>query len=779
MNCKENIRKKVYTLFMMCVFVLCFLASCTVERFIDDGDLYLKHVKVTSTEPQSTKQYPLADYVIQSPNSKWFSFKVPLSIYCLSGVDTTNWATRFFRKIGEEPVVYDSLKAQHTISDISQMLHNEGFLHAKAREEKKISGKKLSLTYVVDPGYRYWIHSIRRNVIDKAIAAIVCDSDTVNSLIREGMPFNINLLNEERNRITNILKNQGYYRFNKEYITYTADTVHGSNMVDITMEIDLHRDNGRSEPTFHPQYTINQVNYFVDTHGITDTLQLKKISAGSSNIYYSDRLRFRPSMLTTNTLFKSGDLYNEENQLTTYRNFTRMSGISGSNIKLEEIQDSVYNRKLLAANIILNHAPSKSISFDLEGTNSAGDLGVAASTSFRHKNLFKGSETFMLKLRGAYEAITGLKGYEGHNYIELGGEMSLGFPGLLLPFAHDIYSSANTTTSEIAIQYNMQNRPEFNRRVLTAAWRYRWNDINKKATHRFDLLEINYVNMPWISNTFKEQYLDSLGKTNAILKYNYENILITKMGYTYSYNSLGSSVTSTYGTNAYTVRFNIETSGNILDLATRMIGSSTRNENGQKAIADIAFAQYVKGDLDLAKSVRLDKNNSLGMHLGVGIAYPYGNTNILPFEKRYFAGGANSVRGWSVRTLGPGSYNGADNGINFINQSGDIKLDMSLEFRSHLFWKINGALFIDGGNIWTIRNYKDQPGGQFRFDTFLKEIAFAYGIGLRMNLDFFIIRFDGGMKAINPARKGKEHYPITHPNFDRDFAFHFAIGLPF
>ena len=186
---------------------------------------------------------------------------------------------------------------------------------------------------------------------DKALDGIVNGNDTVNTMLKEGMPFNINLLNEERNRITNVLRNQGYYRFNKEYITYTADTVRGSNMVDITMNIDLHQENGRSEPTFHPQYTINKVNFFVDTHGVIDTLQLKRINAGKANIYYSDRLRFRPSLLTSNTLFSSGELYNEDNQRNTYQNFTRLGAISGSNIRLEEQTDSTYGRKQLSANI--------------------------------------------------------------------------------------------------------------------------------------------------------------------------------------------------------------------------------------------------------------------------------------------------------------------------------------------------------------------------------------------------------------------------------------------
>ena len=773
---------------IVAIIVTMVLFGCSVERFIGEDELYLKEVNVTSSDTKETKPYGLADYVVQTPNSKWFSFKVPLGIYCLSGSDTTKWSSRFFRKIGEDPVIYDATKAQRTIDDIRQMLWNEGFMHANVTEEKDVKGKKLSLTYKVDPGERYWIRGIERNVEDKNIADIICGDDTINSLLREGMPFNINRLNEERTRIASLLHNQGYYKFYKEHITFTADTTKGSNMIDVTMNMALHREDGRSEATQHPQYRINQINYFVDTKGNTDTTGLKSIDTGYSTIYYTGDFRFRPSLLTSNTLFHKGELYSEDKQKLTYRYFSRLGAINGSNIRIVEETPSqgtdeygalIGKPKSLTANIMLNHTPSKSISFDLEGTNSAGDLGVAASTSFSHKNIFHGSETFGIKLRGAYEAITGIEGYDGHNYLEFGGDMSLSFPGFMLPFIKKEFGATHFAESEIALQYNLQNRPEFKRRVLTAAWRYKWNDTNLKATHRFDLMEINYVNMPWISTTFKEQYLDSIGKTNAILKYNYENLLITKLGYKYSYNSLGMASTSTYGTNAYTLKLNIETSGNVLGFITGLASTPSETSDGQRTFLGIAYAQYIKGDLEMAKSVRIDKNNSVAFHLATGIAYPYGNSRILPFEKRYFAGGANSIRGWSVRSLGPGSYNGADNGINFINQSGDIKLEMSVEYRTFLFWKLNGALFVDGGNIWTIRDYKDQPGGQFRFDSFYKQIAVAYGIGLRLNLGFFIIRFDAGMKAINPAYKGKRHYPIAHPDFDRDFNLHFAIGLPF
>lgn len=182
-------------------------------------------------------------------------------------------------------------------------------------------------------------------------------------------------------------------------------------------------------------------------------------------------------------------------------------------------------------------------------------------------------------------------------------------------------------------------------------------------------------------------------------------------------------------------------------------------------------------NFDFAKNIRIDHRNSFAFHVGLGIAVPYGNAKTIPFEKSIFFRRANSVRGWAVRDLGPGSFSG--NG-NLLDQSGDIKLDASIEYRSKLFWKFQGAVFVDAGNIWTIRNYANQPGGVFKFDKFYKQIAVAYGLGLRLDLDFFILRFDGGMKAVNPAfETKKERFPIIHPKFSRDFAFHFAVGYPF
>ena len=244
------------------------------------------------------------------------------------------------------------------------------------------------------------------------------------------------------------------------------------------------------------------------------------------------------------------------------------------------------------------------------------------------------------------------------------------------------------------------------------------------------------------------------------------------------YNSAGGNTMTTANRNSYSVRFNIEEAGNLLYAFSRLINKKPRYGEAYQ-LANIDFAQYVKADIDYAKNFVIDERNSLVFHAGLGVAVPYGNSKSLPFEKLYFSGGANSVRGWRVRSLGPGSYRGDGNTIDYVNHTGDIKLDLNLEYRTFLFWKLNGAAFIDAGNVWNIRNQGIQSEGVFKFNRFYKQLAVSYGLGIRFDLDFLILRFDGGMKAVNPMYTGRDRYPIISPDFKRDFAFHFAVGYPF
>lgn len=717
------------------VVVILLLASCSVTKYIPEEQYLLDKVEVHCDDEQIAET-DLQHYIRQKGNSKLFSlFKLSLGTYSLSGRDTTKWINRTLRNIGEEPVIYDTLLAEQTCNDLTTAARNMGYINATTTYAAKFKGKKASVTYTLNTGEPYYIRNVSYEIADETLKTQL---STLNPLLTAGSRFSLSLLDAERKRVTKHLNDHGYYRFNKEFITFVVDTFERKNIVDVTMRIAQYRRTNDQEGTAHPRYIIRSVDYTG-----TDALRRNVLSEG--------------------TWITPGQPYSVSDVQRTYSRIGRLSAVRSTNIRFAEVDDDS-----LDCTIHIGTSKPNSISIQPEGTNTAGDLGAALSVTYQNRNAFHGSETFSLSLRGAFEAITGLEGYQNQDYMEYSAESSLLFPRMIAPFVSRRFRKNSGATSELSLSFNMQNRPEFHRRVFSAAWRYRWTNRNRRANFRIDVLDIDYVYMPWISAKFKQEYLDSVSNRNAILKYNYEDLLIMKIGGNMTYND---------GTNA--LKMSIETAGNITYGINNALGSH-RNSDGQYQLAGIAYAQYAKFDIDYTRLLKLSPKNRLAMHVAFGIAYPYGNSTILPFEKRYFSGGANSVRGWSVRGLGPGKFRGTDGNIDFINQTGDMKLDINIEYRAALFWKFSGAAFIDAGNIWTLRAYEEQPGGQFHFDSFYEQIAVGYGLGLRLNFDYFILRFDMGMKAITPAyTTQQEHYAVLHPDLSRDFAFHFAVGLPF
>ena len=723
------------------------LVSCNATKFVPEGSYLLDGVKVESADKELDAS-TLQDYVRQKGNSKWFSlFKIPMGTYALAGRDSTKWLNRMLRHIGEEPVVFDSLQAQLSMDDLTTAMHNMGYMHGRTEMKVTRKGRKVKVVYRLLPGEPYRIAIVHYDIQDSLIKKLIATYRGRNAFkpsLKTGSKFTVDALNAERTKLTSFLLNHGYYKFHKDFIQYSADSARNSRDINITLQLLPYRTTNLSSDTLHPCYTIDSIRYL----------------SGDDD----ERLHLRKSVLRNATMLDAHTPYSADGLQQTYNKFARLQAVRYTNISFREHPDTT----LLDCDIQISTNKPNTISFQPEGTNTAGDFGAAASLTWENRNLFRGSELLSVQLRGAYEAITGLEGYQNQNYVEYGLESKLQFPRFLAPFLSSTFKHRSLATSELSLSYNLQNRPEFHRRVFSSAWRYRWSESHHHISYRVDMLDLNYIYMPWISSTFKRDYLDDVSNRNAILRYNYEDLFIMKIGAGLSYSD---------GENA--VRANIETAGNIL----RGFSNAFRfkqNKNGQYTLFNIAYAQYVKFDIDYTHLFHFDSRNSLAAHVDLGIAWPYGNSTVLPFEKRYFSGGANSVRGWTVRGLGPGKYRGSDGRIDFINQTGDVKLNLNLEYRSYLFWKLNGAAFIDAGNIWTLRNYAEQPGGQFNIVTFYKQIAVAYGLGLRLNFDYFILRFDVGMKAINPGyRTRNEHYAIFHPDFGRDIAFHFAVGLPF
>lgn len=694
------------------------LTACSGMKDIPENAVLLHRVKVvTDGNYDDVAPQALKPYVLQREQVRWFG-------------------------LVRKPIVIDTILARRSADNLRSALFNKGYLDAHVDVLTEPAGKhKQNVIYVLHPEQPYFLNLMDYDIQDTAISRFLHP----RLVPLEPQRFNVEMLDQERKHITQLLTNNGYYHFNKTDISFQADSTIGNHLVNMTMVLHPYRP---TEDTVmsHRQYHIRNLRFL------------------SGN---EDRsIPLRASVLRNNTFITPGELYSASDLQNTYNHFGRLNAIRYTNINFTEVPDS----NLLDCDIQFSTYKPSTISFQPEGTNTAGDLGAAVTLSYQNRNLFHGSEMLSLELRGAFEAIRGLEGYSNQNFEEYSAQARLSFPRFIAPFISRNFRRRINASSEVSLLYDLQNRPEFHRRVLSVAWRYKWQDANHHDRYQLDLVDLNYVFMPWISDTFRQDYLDDTTSRNAILRYNYEDLFIMKSGLGYTYNN-----------GQYAIRANIETAGNVLSLFSKLTNASKNSETGQYSLFNIAYAQYVKGDFDYTRYLVFDDENTLAFHFGVGIAYPYGNSSILPFEKRYFSGGANSVRGWSVRSLGPGKYARRDGNIDFINQTGDMKLDINLEYRAHLFWKLGGALFIDAGNIWTLRDYADQPGGQFKVQNLLEDLAVSYGLGLRFNFDYFVLRLDLGMKAVNPAYEedGGEHFPIIKPRLSRDYAFHFAVGMPF
>ncbi|MBP5360703.1 MAG: BamA/TamA family outer membrane protein [Bacteroidaceae bacterium] len=725
------------------------LCGCSAEKFLAPGQRLLTSVKLSSDDPAvATSTY--LQYVRQKPNTKWFNLlKVPLGIYCLSSpADTAKPRPTLWQRIGEAPVIYSPQQTANTQNAIALALKDKGYLNASVTTTVSTppNTHRTKIHYALHPGQPYTVTSITYNADDHAIDSLI-NLSIAETYLYKGMNCDLALLDRERTRITTMLRNHGYYREHKNNIHYEIDTLAGP--ANVTLH--LYHSNTENNAT----YTIGEVRY-------------------------DSTLPLRHKLIDSKTYVRPGQLYREQDVNRTYLALANLQAVNHVAIRMQETAPDT-----LACDISILPEKTNSLGVELEGTNTAGNLGVAATLSYTNRNLLRGSEQWSTKLKGAYEAITGLEGYTNQNYVEIGLETRLTFPRLIIPFTRTKRGTAlPTSTTSLSLQFDTQERPEFHRRVLTALWNYQWSTDNGRRHHRFDIPSLNYVYMPWISTTFRQDYLETDNYRSALIRYAYENLLILNTTYSQSYSSARGEKSPNprqRRTNPYQLQWSVESAGNLLYGLARPLGFHKKSD-GQYSLFNVAFAQYIKLDIDYSKHYLLNARNTLAIHGAIGIAHPYGNSTIVPFEKRYFGGGANGVRGWSVRELGPGDYTGEDGRVDYINQTGNLKLLTSIELRSDLVWKLSGAVFADVGNIWTTRRYDiTGKGGQFRFSNFWKQLAASYGIGLRFNLDYFILRFDMAMKAVNPAypTSSKKYLPIVHPKMSRDFTFHFAVGLPF
>ena len=402
------------------------MTSCAGTKFVPEGEHLLHKVDVENTQKGAYVNVAgLKQLVKQQPNTRWFSrFKIPLQVYSLSGRDSSRWVNRFLRSMGEPPVIYDSVLANTSAAMLADELRSNGYLHAKVDYRNTVNRKKINTLYSLVPGEAYYLREVKYVVQDSVIARLL-DVDNPQALgIKSGMKFNVKLLNDERQRITSLLLNQGYYHFNKDFISFVADSIRGTNFIDLTLVLRKYKLRNEDEKN-HPRYVIHSVTY---SSGDADSV-----------------LHLRSSVLQNNTFLTPGEYYSYRNLQRTYQRFARLQSVKYTNISFREHPRS----NLLDCQVQLNSYKNSSISFQPEGTNTAGDLGAAASLTYQNRNVFLGSEVFSIELRGAFEAIKGLEGYNNANFEEYSVETKLLFPRFIAPFLSKGFMQRTNATSEV------------------------------------------------------------------------------------------------------------------------------------------------------------------------------------------------------------------------------------------------------------------------------------------------------------------------------------------
>ena len=584
--------------------------------------------------------------------------------------------------------------------------------------------------------------------------------------------------------VVHYLQNKGFYKVNKDEIYFEADTFKTRHKADLKMFID--KENISTDPDIetlknHDRYTFRNFYYYTDEElqkqaftENTDSISVKAsdtLHVENQYFIYNGQMRYKPQLLINSNHIDDKKFYSADLVDRTYNELFALRLFKIISIRFVEtnVKDSLGHPTL---DCIIRLTPSKRQAFTvtLEGTNSLGNFGVAGNIGYQHKNIFKSGELLDVTLLGATERQSYGHGDSITRFhsFETGIDTKLTIPKYLAPIKTKSLFRYSTPQTLIDVSFNYQHRPDFTRRLLRASFGYQWKS-SEYSTNRFNLLDLNLVKM-FDDSAFVSRI------ENLFIKSSYTDHSISAWNYSYTYNTQNLQKRS-----AYTYfRAYAETAGNLLYGFNKLFDRhpfTTEVLSGPKYhFLGTPFAQYVKTDFEYRRGLMINKYNMFAFRAFGGIVIPYGNSDQIPFEVKYFTGGANGIRAWPIRTLGPGSFKANPN--DFPNQTGDIKLEANAEYRFTMIGDFEGAFFADMGNIWSIKD--NRPGTEFKVNEFYKQMALGTGFGLRYDFSYVILRVDFGIRLHDPGLDlGQRWIPVSHLLTKNNYNIAFAIGYPF
>jgi outer membrane protein assembly factor BamA len=774
---------KLLISFFKCTVIIIILTviivSCSPVKFVP-ADQYLLNKAEIEVDNSGINRDEAKRHIRQKENYKILGFlKFHLWLYNLSNKEKSD---DWLKRIGEPPEIYDPALADASGDRLKQYLESKGYFRSTVDPDLKFNDRKrkVNVKYKISTGDQYKIHSVNYHFGDSVLQPLFF-KDTAKTFLQPGSAFDFDLLEKHRSSVVDLYKNNGFFYISRDDVSYLADSSRFDT--DIVLDMFIGNINEPDSLKKFSKYHLDQF-YISVLSGSTsfDSPQdppdafSDTVSWDNYTLYRSNEMKYRPGLFEDLMQMESGSLYRLNDAKNTFNAFNRLRQFRFIDIQFRE-SVAYRDSQLLDCYVRLAPVNKQAVSFDVEGTNTSGNLGIAGNVNYRHRNLLNGAELLHLNFKGAMErqqrVIDNVPEY--FNTREFGVETNLTIPKLLGPGKIiDVFRDFLPQTV-FTLGYNFQRRPEYTRTISNFKFGYDWM-TSEKWKHTFNLIDFNMVNL----YQFDPDFIDFI--KDLYIKSSFTDHLIFATNYSVIYNKPYSGVKQNY---TY-MRINVESAGNLLRLASGMINrpkvtvtdSQGLGSSEYYQVLNTRFAQYVKSDIEFRYGYRFNKYNSVVGRAFLGAGLPYGNFDVLPFEKKYFTGGANGIRAWQVRSLGPGTYRAPPN--NYPNQSSDIKLEGNIEYRFNLIGFLEGAFFLDAGNIWAINKKDNRPGALFRAGEFYKQLAFGTGTGFRFDFKYFIFRLDLGMKLRDPSQAEGNGWIIgTRPVNSDDFNISFAIGYPF
>ncbi len=756
------------------------LAACSATRHIEEGEqLYtgIKGIEVTGEKEYASSsigQQAIAEVeaaLATPPNgsiagsSSIRTFSVGLWWYNTFYNSKSRVGRWLFETFGKSPILISKVNPKLRAQVASNLLKYYGYFNGNVTQETITDKKNPKKAKVA---YRITLHEpCRYDSIEyrgfKGSADSLIKTTKYQRLIKKGEQFSANAINSERERINTLLRNNGYYYYQPTFTRILADTINNPGYADIRIEPQANLARRITRP-----YTIGNVEITLLNNSTgalphnNDTLKMRHITY----IYSGKKPTVRPGAMLRNIFLRSNERYSQELQQKTLQQLSKINIFSGTNFKFTPRGESDTLDLAIAAQLDKPY----DFTFELNVTSKSNDqVGPGTKISLARKNLFRGGETLTLSLKGSYEWQTGEKTTEDHTLInswEMGSDLTLTFPRLFLPIVHRKHLRVPSSTS-FKIHANRLNRSGFFRMVQVGGDATYRIFSHSTTTHTITPLRLTF---DMLRSTTKK--FEAIIAENRSLQNSFRDQFIPAMQYTFNYDN-----TATKHRNKSWFEGSITAAGNITSLALCATGKKWSEKN--KTLFGNPYAQFVKLTAELRQLYRINADNYIATRVMAGVLHSYGNAEYAPYSEQFYIGGANSLRAFTVRTVGPGSFHpAAETRYSYLDETGTLKFEANVEYRFRIFAQLHGALFADAGNVWLLKEDESRPGGLFEMKNFAKQLALNTGFGVRYDLEFLVLRLDFGLGLHAPYKTKRNGYFNLSP-FGDGFAWHFAIGYPF